>query len=101
MIVTKRHVRYLRATDWEQANLLYASYQLCIMIVKSHASEINRVKQVILHSKPAKNRVYYSIADPDPGVGAFWPLDPGTGMGRKSASGSGIGDEQPGSYLRA
>ncbi len=29
----------------------------------------------------------------------FWPLDPGSGMGRKSASGSGIRDEQPGSYV--
>jgi hypothetical protein len=29
----------------------------------------------------------------------FWPLDPGSGMGRKSASGSGIRDEQPGSYF--
>ncbi len=38
-----------------------------------------------------------SVADPDPGSGAF--LTPGSGMGRKSASGSGIRDEQPGSYL--
>ncbi len=29
----------------------------------------------------------------------FDPLDPGSGMGRKSASGSGIRDEQPGSYF--
>ncbi len=29
----------------------------------------------------------------------FWPMDPGSGMGRKSASGSGIRDEQPGSYF--
>jgi hypothetical protein len=35
------------------------------------------------------------IRDPVP----FWPLDPGSGMGRKSASGSGIRDEQPGSYF--
>ncbi len=32
---------------------------------------------------------YSSVADPDPG----------SGMGRKSASGSGIRDEQPGSYF--
>jgi hypothetical protein len=40
-----------------------------------------------------------SDADPDPGVGAF--LTPGSGIrdGRKSASGSGIRDEQPGSYF--
>ncbi len=39
--------------------------------------------------------VKYSVADPDPGSGAF--LTPGSGMGRKSASG--IRDEQPGSYF--
>ncbi len=33
----------------------------------------------------------------DPGSGAF--LTPGSGMGRKSASGSGIRDEQPRSYF--
>jgi hypothetical protein len=33
----------------------------------------------------------------DPGLGAF--LTPGSGMGRKSASGSGIRDEQPRSYF--
>jgi hypothetical protein len=33
----------------------------------------------------------------DPGSGAF--LTPGSGMGRKSASGSGIRDEQPASYF--
>jgi hypothetical protein len=40
-----------------------------------------------------------SVADPDPGLGAF--LTPGSGIrdGRKSASGSGIRDEQPGSYF--
>jgi hypothetical protein len=35
------------------------------------------------------------IRDPVP----FSPLDPGSGMGRKSSSGSGIRDEQPGSYF--
>ncbi len=35
------------------------------------------------------------IWDPMP----FWPLDPVSGMGRKSASRSGIRDEQPGSYF--
>jgi hypothetical protein len=38
-----------------------------------------------------------SVMDPDPGSGAFLTL--GSGMGRKSASGSGIRDEQPGSYF--
>jgi hypothetical protein len=40
-----------------------------------------------------------SVADPDPGLGTF--LTPGSGIrdGRKSASGSGIRDEQPGSYF--
>jgi hypothetical protein len=36
-----------------------------------------------------------SVADPDPGSGPF--LTPGSGMGRKSASG--IRDEQPRSYF--
>jgi hypothetical protein len=42
---------------------------------------------------------YHSVADPDPGSGAF--LTPGSGIrdGWKSASGSGIRDEQPGSYF--
>jgi hypothetical protein len=40
-----------------------------------------------------------SVADLDPGLGAF--LTPGSGIrnGRKSASGSGIREEQPGSYF--
>ncbi len=38
-----------------------------------------------------------SVADPYPGSGAF--LTPGSGMDRKSASGSGIRDEQPESYF--
>jgi hypothetical protein len=29
-----------------------------------------------------------SVADLDPGSGAFWPLDPGSRMGKKSGSGS-------------
>jgi hypothetical protein len=29
-----------------------------------------------------------SVADPDPGSGAFLTLDPGSGMGKKSGSGS-------------
>jgi hypothetical protein len=42
--------------------------------------------------------------DPDPGsrIGYLldpWILDPGSGMGRKSGSGSGIRDEQPESYF--
>ncbi len=36
-----------------------------------------------------------SVADPDPGLGAF--LTPGSG--RKSASGPGIRDEHPGTYF--
>jgi hypothetical protein len=39
-----------------------------------------------------------SVADPDLGSGAFFT--PGSGMGRKSASGSGIRDEQPRSYFQ-
>jgi hypothetical protein len=38
-----------------------------------------------------------SVADLDPGSGAF--LTPGSGMCIKSGSGSGIRDEQPGSYF--
>ncbi len=43
--------------------------------------------------------VFASVADPDPGLGAF--LTPGSGIrdGRKSASGYRIRDEQPGSYF--
>ncbi len=37
--------------------------------------------------------VLTGVVDPDLGAGAF--LTPGSGMGRKSASGSGIRDEQP------
>ncbi len=39
-----------------------------------------------------------SVTDPDPGSGAF--LAPGSEMGKKSESGSGSQDEQPGSYIR-
>ncbi len=41
-----------------------------------------------------------SAGDPDPGYGAF--LTPGSGMGKKSRSGSGIQirDVHPGSYFR-
>jgi hypothetical protein len=38
-----------------------------------------------------------SVADPDPGSGAF--LTPGSGVGKKSGSGSAIRDEQNGSYF--
>jgi hypothetical protein len=38
-----------------------------------------------------------SVAGPDQGFGSF--LTPGSGLGIKSASGSGICDEQPGSYF--
>jgi hypothetical protein len=40
-----------------------------------------------------------SVADPDPGSGIGYIFDPGIWDGRKSASGSGIRDEQPGSYF--
>jgi hypothetical protein len=44
---------------------------------------------------------YYasSVADPDPGSGIGCLFDPWIRDGRKSASGSGIRDEQPGSYF--
>jgi hypothetical protein len=38
-----------------------------------------------------------SVADPDPGSGAF--LTHGSGVAEQSGSGSGIRDEQPGSYF--
>ncbi len=49
---------------------------------------------------PQSNRPPISVADPDPGSGAF--SIPGFGMGKKSRSGSGIQirDEYPGSYFR-
>jgi hypothetical protein len=40
-----------------------------------------------------------SVADPDPGSGIGCLFDPGIRDGIKSASGSGIRDEQPGSYF--
>jgi hypothetical protein len=43
--------------------------------------------------------VFASVADPDPGSGIGCLFDPGIRDGRKSASGSGIRDEQPGSYF--
>jgi hypothetical protein len=46
--------------------------------------------------KPDKN---YSVADPDPGSGIGWFFDSRIRDVRKSASGSGIRDEQPGSYF--
>jgi hypothetical protein len=47
----------------------------------------------------ASNRLSGSVADPDPGSGIGCLFDPGIRDGRKSASGSGIRDEQPGSYF--
>jgi hypothetical protein len=41
----------------------------------------------------------YSVADPDPGSGIGYLFDPWIRDGRKSASGSGIRDEQPESYF--
>jgi hypothetical protein len=41
--------------------------------------------------------VKFSVSNPYPGSGAF--LTPGSGMGKKSGSGSGIRDKQPGSYF--
>ncbi len=41
----------------------------------------------------------WEVVGRDPGSGAFLTLDPGSGMGRKSASGSRIRDEQLGSYF--
>ena len=53
----------------------------------------------VLHQDVGKIALASSVADPDPGLGAF--LSPGSEIrdGRKSASGSGIRDEQPGSYF--
>jgi hypothetical protein len=42
--------------------------------------------------------IFFSIADPDPGSGAFFT--PGSGIGKKSGSRIRIRDEQPGSYFR-
>ncbi len=44
-------------------------------------------------------RVLNSVADPDPGSGIGCLFDPEIRDGRKSASESGIRDEQPGSYF--
>ncbi len=41
-----------------------------------------------------------SVADPDPGSGAFFTPGSGIRDGYESGSGSGIRDEQPGSYFR-
>jgi hypothetical protein len=48
---------------------------------------------------PENSWQYSSVADPDPGLGAFFTPGSGIRDGRKSASGSGIRDEQPGSYF--
>jgi hypothetical protein len=40
-----------------------------------------------------------SVADPDPRFGAFLTPESGIREGRKSGSGFGIRDEQPGSYF--
>ena len=60
----------------------------------------------LARSHPQKNikmKIYLicSVADPDPGSGIGCFLTPGFGIrdGRKSASGSGIRDEQPRSYF--
>jgi hypothetical protein len=76
--------------------------------VSSRAAQINRwkflqgflVHNTSLNSEEMKKMNFIPvlrirIRDPVP----FWLLDPGSGMGRKSASGSGIRDEQPGSYF--
>jgi hypothetical protein len=52
---------------------------------------------------PLRNEVF-SVADPDLGSGIrclfdHWIRDPGSGMGKKSGSGSGIRNEQTGSYF--
>jgi hypothetical protein len=43
--------------------------------------------------------IFCSVADPDPGSGIGCFFDPWIRDGKKSASGSGIRDEQPGSYF--
>jgi hypothetical protein len=58
----------------------------------SWMSSENLSKDVFIFSCFAVLRI--RIRDPVP----FLPLDPGSGMGRESASGSGIRDEQPRSY---
>jgi hypothetical protein len=39
-----------------------------------------------------------SVADPDPGSSAFWPMDPGSGM-EKSGSGINISDHISKSFV--
>ncbi len=43
-------------------------------------------------------KCWFKSSVADPGSDAF--LTPGSGMGKKSGSGSGIRDEKPGSYFR-
>jgi hypothetical protein len=51
------------------------------------------------HGIPSlNNHLVFSVADPGPGV--FLPLDPGSGMEKKSGSRSGIWDEHPRSYFQ-
>jgi hypothetical protein len=45
------------------------------------------------------NKLKFSVANPDPGSGIGDLFDPWIRDGRKSASGSGIRDEQPGYYF--
>ncbi len=51
---------------------------------------------VWIHAVYVRPMLRIRIRDPVP----FWPLDPESGMGKKSGSGSGIRDEQPRSYFR-
>jgi hypothetical protein len=56
------------------------------------------VSRLHVSHPPSHAALYYVMGSvPDPGSGAF--LTTGSGMGRKSASGSGIRDDQPGSYF--
>ncbi len=57
--------------------------------------DISRTAGHTPNEKRRKAVLRIRIRDPVP----FWPLDPGSGMGKQSESGSGIRDEQPGSYF--
>jgi hypothetical protein len=49
---------------------------------------IHLIRQSLSGGWGSRGWEVFSVADPDPGFGAF--LTPGSGMGRKSASGSGM-----------
>ncbi len=91
---------------WKKIIRLLTQCNIYAIIQSKHENLAKLSPEEILEKRTISNEtvkwimlIITSVADPDPGLGAF--LTPGSGIrdGRKSASGSGIRDEQPGSYF--